>query len=41
MSCELPPEVLDYLELVEGGKVRSCKEQRALAALVRRCFGEG
>ena len=41
MSCELPPEVLDYLELVEGDKVRSCKEQRALAALVRRCFGEG
>ena len=38
MSCEIPPEVLEYLELVEGGKVRACKEQTALAAHVRRCF---
>ena len=40
MSCDLPPEVLEYLELVEGGKVRACKEQIALASHVRRCFQE-
>lgn len=38
MSCELPPEISDYLEQVEGGKWRVCKEQTQLAAMVRRCF---
>ena len=38
MSCELPPEVLEYLELVESGPWRVCEEQAALAKLVRRCF---
>lgn len=39
-SCELPPEVTEYLELVEAGPYRVCEEQRALARLVRRCFAE-
>ncbi len=37
-TCSIPQEVLEYLELVEKGPHRVCKEQRALAALVRRCF---
>lgn len=38
MSCKLPPEILDYLEHVEDGKYRVCKEQTDMARLVRRCF---
>ena len=38
MSCELPKEVLEYLQQVESGKPRACKEQIALASHVRRCF---
>jgi len=38
MNCELPPEIQDYLELVENGQRRVCEEQKAMAALVRRCF---
>lgn len=37
-TCNIPQEVLEYLELVEKGPYRVCKEQKALAALVRRCF---
>lgn len=38
MSCNLPPEVLRYIELVEADTPRACPEQHALAALVRRVF---
>lgn len=38
MSYSIPPEVLEYLELVENGPRRVCDEQKALANLVRRCF---
>lgn len=38
MSCKLPPEITDYLELVEHGAYRVCEEQKALARYVRRCF---
>lgn len=38
MSCKLPPEITDYLELVEHGAYRVCDEQKALARYVRRCF---
>lgn len=38
MSCEIPPEVLEYIQLVESGSPRACPEQHALAALVRRAF---
>ena len=40
MSCEIPAEVLEYLELVESGSPRACPEQHALAALVRKAFAE-
>ena len=40
MSCKLPEEVLEYLELVESGQYRVCPEQTALAALVRRTFDQ-
>ena len=33
---ELPSDVLDYIELVERG--RACKDQKALAAYIRRVF---
>ena len=38
MSCEIPPEVLEYIQLVESDKLRACPEQHALVALVRRAF---
>ncbi len=38
MSCKIPPEVLEYLQLVEADTPRACPEQHALAALVRRVF---
>lgn len=38
MSCEIPAEVLEYIQLVESGQPRACPEQHALAALVRRAF---
>ena len=38
MSCEIPPEVLEYIQLVESGNPRACPEQHALVALVRRSF---
>ena len=37
-NCKLVPEVLEYLEQVENGEYRSCPEQIALAAYVRKCF---
>lgn len=37
-NCNIPPEILDYLELVESGPWRVCDEQKALAKLVRRSF---
>ena len=38
MSCKLPREVEEYLQIVECGEHRACKEQTALAEYVRRCF---
>ena len=38
MSCELPREILDYIEQVESGVLKACKEQKALVAHVRKCF---
>ena len=40
MSCELPAEVLAYLEQVEADEPRACPEQHALATYVRRVFTE-
>lgn len=38
MSCNIPPEILQYIELVEADTPRACPEQHALVALVRRAF---
>lgn len=38
MSCRIPPEVLEYIDLVESDNPRACPEQHALVALVRRVF---
>ena len=40
MSCEIPAEVLRYLESVEADRPRACEEQHALAAYVRRVFAQ-
>lgn len=40
MSCEIPAEVLGYLESVEADLPRACEEQHALAAYVRRAFAQ-
>ena len=40
MSCEIPAEVLQYLESVESDRPRACEEQHALAAYVRKVFAE-
>ena len=40
MSCELPPEVLRYMEAVEADTPRACPEQHALVSYVRRVFAE-
>ena len=41
MSCKtLPPEIEDYLLLVENGPHRVCPEQKKLAAYVRKCFAD-
>ena len=38
MSCDIPANVLNYIEIVENGI--ACKEQKALAAYIRKCFAE-
>lgn len=38
MSCDIPANVLNYIEIVENGT--ACKEQKALAAYIRKCFAE-
>lgn len=38
MPCNIPPEVLEYIELVESGTPRACPEQHALVAMVRKAF---
>lgn len=38
MSCEIPHEILEYIELVEADTPRACPEQHALAAHIRKCF---
>lgn len=38
MSCNIPPEVQQYIDFVEHGPVKACKEQHALIKLVRRAF---
>lgn len=38
MSCKIPGEVQNYIDLVESGKHRCCKEQRELVAYIRKVF---
>ena len=38
MSCEIPVQVLRYMESVETDTPRACPEQHALMALIRRVF---
>ena len=34
----IPKEVQAYLDIIDGGEVRTCKEQKQLAALIRKTF---
>lgn len=38
MSCNIHPDVLEYIELVESGEPRAAPEQIALVAMIRRIF---
>ena len=38
MSCELPNEVKEYIDLVKQGHRRVCREQKALISYVQRVF---
>ena len=38
MPCEIPAEVLRYIQAVESNQPKACKWQHALVAHVRRCF---
>ena len=38
MICELPREIQEYIDLVESGTPKACKEQHALVAHVKKCF---
>jgi len=38
MTANLPPEITDYLDIVERDIVPACKEQKLLAKMVRRVF---
>lgn len=38
MSCKIPPEILEYIELVESDSPRACPEQHALVVHIRKCF---
>ena len=40
MSCKIPPEILEYIELVESDNPKACPEQHALVAHIRKCFAE-
>lgn len=40
MSCNIPPEVMEYIDLVESGSPLPSPEQVALVQLVRRAFRE-
>lgn len=40
MTYELNPHILRYLEMVEGGAIRACEDQRLLADHVRQCFAD-
>ena len=38
MNSKISPHVLDYIEMIERGNVRACREQHDLVALVREAF---
>lgn len=38
MTCKINRHILRWIEMVEQGEIRACKEQHALVAHIRRCF---
>lgn len=37
---KIPDEMQEYIDLIESGKIRSCKEQKQLVSLVKKVFKE-
>lgn len=40
MSCRIPKEIQEYIDIVEGGEIKVCKEQIQLVEMVKRIFAE-
>lgn len=40
MSCKIPEAIEEYLQIIENGEHRVCREQTELAKYIRRCFRE-
>lgn len=40
MSCKIPERLKPYIDIIESGKVNSCKEQKLLVQLVKNAFAK-
>ena len=38
MSCKIPLEVQQYIDIVESGELNTCNEQKQLCKLVKKVF---
>lgn len=38
MSCKIPAEIQEYIDIVESGKVNTCNEQKQLCDLIKKVF---
>lgn len=38
MSCKIPQEVQEYIDLIENGEINSCKEQKLLIQHIKKVF---
>lgn len=38
MTCKIPEEVREYIDIVEGGEIETCTEQKQLIELVKKVF---
>ena len=40
MSYKFPPEVQDYMDIVEKEAYKSCEEQKLLIEHIKKCFND-
>jgi len=38
MSCKINHHILRYIEMIEGGEIEACEDQKLLAVYIRKCF---